>query len=156
MLSVMDFAVPSYDRTTDDWAGDTLREPRNALAVFGPQDITPDEVIYNWRVSHAYPLNTFQMSLRRRALKIDDGAIVAQRSKRRSSIKVKLDRMADLQLSEMQDIAGCRAIVSSVKQVYELVDGYKYKYSNHKLVDEDDYIRHPKPDGYRGYHLIYQ
>ena len=96
------------------------------------------------------------MALRRRAFKIDSEAIVAQRSKRRSSIKSKLDRIPALQLSEMQDIAGCRAIVNSVEQVYELVQGYKHRYSDHKLVDEDDYIKNPKSDGYRGYHLIYR
>lgn len=152
----MEFAVPVYPRSLVNWAGDTLREPGVALTPYDSHGVSADEVIYNWRVSHAYPLNTFQMALRRRALKIDSDAIVAQRSKRRSSIKAKLDRMAVLRLSEMQDIAGCRAIVGSVKQVYELVEGYKHGYSDHKLIDEDDYIRRPKSDGYRGYHLIYQ
>ena len=156
MLSVMEFAKPDYDTDTVDWAGDTLRGAGSVPPIYGSNGIVPEDVIYNWRVSHAYALNTFQMALRRRAFKIDSEAIVAQRSKRRSSIKGKLDRMADLRLSEMQDIAGCRAIMSSVKQVYELVNGYKHRYSDHKLVDEDDYIKHPKPDGYRGYHLIYQ
>ena len=152
----MEFATPLYDTSVVDWAGETLREPGCALLVPIQEGSDPEEVIYNWRVSHAYPLNTFQMASRRRALKIDGEAIVAQRSKRRSSIKAKLDRMSDLRLSEMQDIAGFRAIVSSVEQVYELVDGYKRGYSDHKLVDEDDYIRRPKSDGYRGYHLIYR
>ena len=156
MLSSMDFAQPLYGKEVVDWAGDILRGPGTALALLGPEGLDSEDVIYNWRVSHAYPLNTFQMTLRRRAQKVDSGAIVAQRSKRRSSIREKLDRMADLQLSEMQDIAGCRVILNSVEQVYELVNGYKYRYSDHKLVDEDDYIRSPKSDGYRGYHLIYR
>lgn len=156
MLSIMEFAKPLFDRATVNWAGDSMKGPRNALRVYDEHDTHPEEVIYNWRLSHAYPLNTFQMALRRRAFKIDSAAIVAQRSKRRSSIKAKLDRMPELQLSEMQDIAGCRAIVSSVGQVYDLVEGYKQRYSDHKLVDEDDYIKNPKPDGYRGYHLIYR
>ena len=156
MLNVMEFAKPLYDRTVVDWAGKTLRVPGNALTVPSEEGHDREEVIYNWRVSHAYPLNTFQMALRSRSLKVDGEAVVAQRSKRRSSIKAKLDRMPDLQLSEMQDIAGCRAIVSSVEHVYSLVHGYQRGYSDHKLVDEDDYIKNPKSDGYRGYHLIYQ
>lgn len=152
----MEFAKPTHDRNTVDWAGDVLRGPAKALPVYGPNGIDPEDVINNWRSSHAYALNTFQMALRSRALKIDNGAIVAQRSKRRSSIKAKLDRMRDLRLSEMQDIAGCRAIVSSVTQVDELVNSYKHSYSNHELVHEDDYIRKPKSDGYRSYHLIYR
>ncbi len=133
-----------------------LRGPRELFKFYDPNGIDPEIVINNWRSSHAYVLNTFQMALRHRAIKVDKGAIVAQRSKRRTSIKAKLERMDSLRLSEMQDIAGCRAIVSSVKQVYELVEGYKRRYSKHKLVDEDDYIKHPKSDGYRGYHLIYR
>ena len=156
MVGVMEFAKPQYDRTVVDWAGKTLRVPGNTLTVQSQEGHDSEEVIYNWRVAHAYPLNTFQMALRSRSLKVDGEAVVAQRSKRRSSIKTKLDRMPDLQLSEMQDIAGCRAIVSSVEQVYSLVKGYQRGYSDHKLVDEDDYIKHPKSDGYRGYHLIYQ
>ena len=156
MSSIMEFAKPLFHLDIVDWAGDSMRGPRNALQGYDSLGTNPEEVIYNWRLSHAYPLNTFQMTLRRRAFKIDSGAIVAQRSKRRSSTKAKLDRMPELQLSEMQDIAGCRAIVSSVKQVYDLVEGYKRRYADHKLVDEDDYIKNPKSDGYRGYHLIYR
>lgn len=39
-------------------------------------------VINNWRVSHNYPLNTFQVNLRSSAKRIDKDALVAQRIKR--------------------------------------------------------------------------
>ena len=113
----MDFVKPEYERRVVDWAGSTLRGPRELFKFYDPNGIDPEIVINNWRSSHAYVLNTFQMALRHRAVKVDEGAIVAQRSKRRTSIKAKLERMDSLRLSEMQDIAGCRAIVSSVKQV---------------------------------------
>ena len=61
MVSVMEFAKPGYDTDTVDWAGDTLRDARSILPVYGSNGIVPEDVIYNWRVSHAYPLNTFQI-----------------------------------------------------------------------------------------------
>jgi hypothetical protein len=39
-------------------------------------------VLNNWRSAHAYPLNTFQITLRNKARKIERTVIVAQRSKR--------------------------------------------------------------------------
>ena len=73
-----------------------------------------------------------------------------------SSIEDKLTRFPNLRLSEMQDIAGCSVIVSSVSQVFELVKRYERKYSTHNLDGYSDYIGKPKSDGYRSYHLIYR
>jgi hypothetical protein len=39
-------------------------------------------IIENWRSSHAFPLNTFQVRLRHRAKKVEDNVLVAQRLKR--------------------------------------------------------------------------
>ena len=49
----------------------------------------------------------------------------------------------------MQDIAGCRAVVSSVPHIQDLVQLYKQSDIKHKLIHEDDYISHPKTSGYR-------
>ena len=96
------------------------------------------------------------MGLRHKARRVDKNSLVAQRIKRLSSINLKLRRFDWLSLSEMQDIGGCRAVVSSVRHVDELVDLYKGSSIKHKLVHEDDYIRTPKQSGYRGIHLIYR
>jgi hypothetical protein len=40
-------------------------------------------VVDNWRMSHAYPLQVIKMTLKRRALKLDKKALIAQRLKRR-------------------------------------------------------------------------
>jgi hypothetical protein len=69
---------------------------------------------------------------------------------------MKLKRFPEMKLTQIQDIAGCRAIVSSVPQVYALVSAYKNSDIKHKLVHEDDYIHLPKDSGYRSYHLIYR
>lgn len=62
------------------------------------------DVVNNWRSSHGYPLNTFQMNLRKSARVLDPEADVAQRTKRLHSIATKLDRFPDMKLSQMQDV----------------------------------------------------
>lgn len=114
------------------------------------------EIINNWRAAHAYPLNTFQIYLRRKVASVDNNALVAQRIKRLASIEQKLRIMPKLKLSEMQDIGGCRAVVESVAKVNQLVSAYGKSDLKHRRIDYDDYIRKPKKSGYRSYHLIYR
>jgi len=149
----LQFQLPLYEPELVDLAGDALIDYADAVEHFERIGLDYRDVITNWRLSHAYPLNTFQMTLRNRS-KTMPNAVVAQRIKRPDSIESKLRRYDDLKLSAIQDIGGCRAIVSSVAQVYELVRRYQRKYSLHILDDEDDYINEPKADGYRSYHLI--
>jgi hypothetical protein len=113
-------------------------------------------VTNNWRSSHAFPLNTFQMTLRRVARNFDLDATVAQRMKRRASIIAKLQRLDWLSLAEMQDLGGCRAVLSDVEQVQALADYYLERSSiRHRLIQQDHYVSRPKRSGYRSIHLIY-
>lgn len=68
------------------------------------------------------------------------------------SIRRKI-RKRPLTLYQMQDIAGCRAIVDSCNDVAELARFYEQQ-GKHLIVDVDDYIATPKPDGYRSRHVI--
>jgi hypothetical protein len=69
----------------------------------------------------------------------------------------KLDRHPNMKLSTMQDIGGVRAVVPTIKEVYEIVDDYeKAKRFSHELKEKRDYIANPKQDGYRGIHIIYR
>jgi ppGpp synthetase/RelA/SpoT-type nucleotidyltranferase len=120
-------------------------------------------VVDNWRSCHAYPLQIIKMTLFRRARKIDSKALVAQRLKRRPSIEIKLRDNPAMQLSQMQDIGGCRAVLSNVALVRKLVDKYKEFHakspkdrSDWDGSDDFDYISHPKPDGYRSVHLVFR
>ena len=155
MLRIMDFVEPRYERDIVDLAGEALIGVADAAGSLDANGIDADEVVTNWRSAHHYPLNTFQMTLRGKASKVDEHSIVAQRIKRLSSINTKLRRFRELSLSQVQDIAGCRAIVESVPMVDELVAQYKVQYSTHRLDTQNDYIRSPKRSGYRGQHLIY-
>ncbi|HEY6322553.1 MAG TPA: RelA/SpoT domain-containing protein, partial [Thermoanaerobaculia bacterium] len=153
----MAWAIPQYKPEEVDAAGDVLirRAPRHSMADWEEFE-RAFLVINNWRSSHSFPLNTFQMGLRRNTRHTDLNGLVAQRIKRLSSIMDKLRRMKSLKLSEMQDIGGCRAVVESVNHVREVVHRYKTSALKHHLIDEDDYILRPKSSGYRGYHLIYR
>ena len=83
-------------------------------------------ILNEWRACHSYPINTFQATLRRKAAKryLGEGAIVAQRLKRGSTIIKKLKEL-NVGLINMQDIAGVRAILSSIYDVYRLKDEYQ-------------------------------
>ncbi len=111
----------------------------------------------NWRSSHGYPLHVFKILLRNRAKGVDKRALVAQRLKRLPSIVTKLQRFHAMQLSTMQDLGGCRAVVRTVSNVDRLVHIYEQTpTSAAKFVGKKDYILNPKPDGYRGVHLVYE
>ena len=115
------------------------------------------DVLGKWRACHAYPINTFQATLRKKLKLVDRNAIVAQRLKRMPTIIDKLRRFPQMQLVRMQDIGGVRAIVGSVRSVRSVAQQYREKSRfKHQLVSEKDYISNPKDDGYRGIHLIYR
>lgn len=149
----MTFATPKFPRNQVDKAG----------LILSNEDSPLDDVLWafvavdNWRASHSFPLNNFQSNLRVKVKNIQSDVLVAQRIKRLDSIKAKLTReqTSTMQLSQMQDIGGCRAIVKSLQNVRKLVAAYKRSRFKHKLKGEKDYIASPKDDGYRGYHLIY-
>jgi len=110
-----------------------------------------------WRACHAYPINTFQATLRTKLRAYQD-PIAAQRLKRMPTIIDKLGRYPAMKLTTMQDIGGVRAILGSIPDVYKLVAEYQESARfAHELVDQKDYIRCPRDeDGYRSIHLIYR
>jgi Region found in RelA / SpoT proteins len=115
-------------------------------------------VVQNWRSSHAMPLLIFRKYLAKRAESIHPKAIVAQRLKRFSSIMNKLLREPKMKLSQMQDLGGCRAIMPDIESLNALFAVYRAANDDFILTEGGmkcyDYIRTPKPDGYRGIHLV--
>jgi ppGpp synthetase/RelA/SpoT-type nucleotidyltranferase len=151
----MALAKLNYSRKLVNKAGKILVDSKLS-------DIEPElayQIINSWRAAHNFPLNTFQKRLRRLAKEFDVNCIVAQRIKRISSIQLKLIRFPSMKLAQIQDIGGCRAILTSINQVDELVNAYLERESRgikHKLYGVvDDYILQPKSSGYRGVHLVY-
>ena len=80
------------------------------------------------------------------------------RLKEKDSIEEKLERM---QLAAgvsnardyLLDVAGIRIICYFVGDIYNLAEAVK-KQSDLVVMKERDYIMHPKPNGYRSYHIV--
>ncbi len=53
----------------------------------------------------------------------------------------------------LQDIAGARVICYFTRDIYSLADTLKFQ-SDLIVIRERDYIKYPKPNGYRSYHII--
>lgn len=121
-------------------------------------------MIQNFRELHLYPLMLMKNHLARTAAKVDKEKriIVARRLKRLYTIIDKLERPSldggktsnSIQLTRMQDIGGCRAIVKNIEQLKQLKDRLVKSRSVHKITKEYDYLT-PKESGYGGIHLAY-
>lgn len=116
------------------------------------------ELANRWRACHAYPINTFQATLRQKIHQCTGEPIVAQRLKRMPTIIDKLTRFPNMQLTTMQDIAGLRAILDNVQDVQIVAQKYiSNKSFPHEFVDQYDYITNPRDiDGYRSHHITYK
>ena len=149
----MAWTIPQYTRAQVDAAGQVLihQDMHSTASIADALAIAN-----NWRSSHAFPLNTMQMTLRNISRNIDRHSLVAQRIKRRSSIEAKLRRFDWLSLSRMQDIGGCRVVLGAAHAVDRVIEAYRKSQIKHRLLRSDDYIATPKSSGYRGYHLIYR
>jgi ppGpp synthetase/RelA/SpoT-type nucleotidyltranferase len=114
-------------------------------------------VIEEWRAAHRGVLNTFQAILRNRTR--GTKVSVAQRHKRKMTIFDKLKRLPGMQLARMDDVAGCRLIFRSTKDLYAFRSRFHKARFNHKLRNESDkydYLKAPKLTGYRGIHDVYE
>lgn len=86
------------------------------------------------------------------AKKADKKSITTYRVKRIESIISKLHRIPKLKLNRMSDIAGCRCIMHTNAQVYNLFNALNDAKLDIKHVN--DYIKEPKSTGYKSLHLI--
>lgn len=114
-------------------------------------------VIEEWRAVHRGVLNTFQAILRNRTK--GTNIVVAQRHKRKRTIFDKLRRFPKMQLSRMDDVAGCRLIFKNMRELYTFRTKFHKARFNHKRrneIDKYDYIKVPKATGYRGVHDVYE
>lgn len=144
---------PEHTRLEVIDAGERFRDPHSRP---GPSDYL---VLDNWRAAHAFPLNSVAMTLNGKAKAISDQADVWRRLKRFPSIVSKLRRIRRLTLWEIQDIGGARVIFEDCTDVDRLLAAYDGKAMHAarfscRLNHVDNYIEHPKKDGYRSAHVI--
>ena len=129
-----------------DKAGDVLRTNHG--------DILSLQLLSTWRAKHTHPLYLAYKLVKKYCNNIENNALYGQRLKRMNSILYKLNRNPDMKLSRMQDVGGCRVILSDYKKLFDL---YYLIKSSRSILDKDkNYIHYPKEDGYRSIHLIYQ
>lgn len=121
----------------EDYSGKQVNKAGEILLV---SDTIKDEeklsqamaVMSFWRFSHEEHLEIALSTVQRIAQKIDKNAIFAKRLKRYPSILLKLQRFEKMKLKNMQDIGGCRAIVSSEKKLRKIVRELK-KFQNSRM-----------------------
>lgn len=107
-------------------------------------------VVRTWRSAHAYPLRKASANLRHYVRDVPE-ARVSQRLKKFGTVIDKLGRFDRMNLSRMEDIGGCRVVVSDVVQARDLARRLK---KNWTISRDRDYVADPKPDGYRARHLV--
>jgi ppGpp synthetase/RelA/SpoT-type nucleotidyltranferase len=124
---------PGGSKSRVNRAGENVR-----TGIASSEDL---RVIDDWRAAHRAVLNTFQAILRNRTH--DKKITVAQRQKRKRTIFDKLNRFPGMQLSRMDDIAGCRLIFRNIEELYSFRTNFHKARFNHKRrneVDKYDYI----------------
>ena len=130
-------------RIPRDWM---LQEIPDSNAV----DAALDTLIA-FRAAHQYALIKANNGLRSVVRTSGCPVEVSQRLKRMNTILDKLIREPTMQLPNMQDIGGCRAVLGSISGVRKVEQRLK---KNRQPVRVYDYITHPRPSGYRGVHVI--
>lgn len=149
----MTWIEPYYSREDVRRAGRAFIDPATSLR----DREHARAIINNWRSAHGFPLNSIQMVLRNKVRRMGSGdPVVAQRTKRLPSIANKLRRFQKMDLPRMHDIGGCRAVLETIDEVRAVEASYlsPKSRSRHLIGRHDDYIANPKPDGYRGVHVV--
>lgn len=104
-----------------------------------------------WRVQHVLPLEDAYAEVQEVAKQVEKKPVFSKRLKRAESISSKLRIQQNMRLNRMQDIGGCRVVVSTNKKVLKLAKLLRQK---EYISIRNDYVKTPKLNGYRSVHLI--
>ena len=133
-------------------AGSTIRRFTRGVSVDTEDYFRAVEVMDEWRRSHQQALVSANMGLRSRITTLGIAGKVSQRLKRSQTILDKLQREPSLDLSRMQDIGGCRAVVPDLTSLQllqsRLVNGRV------PILRVADYVTAPRISGYRAVHVV--
>lgn len=111
-------------------------------------------VAHSWRDAHIGPMRSMRQSIVQRLRHSGHTGITAGRAKRMSSIRKKLKR-STLHLDQIQDLAGCRAIMADMDGVRSMIAEIRNNLP-HEFVKEDPYIDRIKESGYRSHHMVFR
>lgn len=131
-----------------------IREKRQSKSEIDPDDY---QMLQDLRMTYKEPLSVIFPCINRLAHKSDRNSVCTYRIKRIESIISKLERKPTMQVNLMADIAGCRCIMTTMKDAMDLLERMK-KYAakpNHvfEIVKVDDYIKEPQDSGYKSIHV---
>lgn len=140
-------------------AGRTIRRFFRDRDIEEAEYVAALEILLTFRVAHRLPLVSATMGLRSclnsEGLPARDR--VSQRLKRVPTIIDKLtQRETTLQLANMQDIGGCRAIVDTIPSIRRIQRRIERNHLKRTATRArvSDYIEQPRDTGYRGVHVI--
>lgn len=106
----------------------------------------------DFRATVQRPLDKVTIQLRRYVVRCTpESVLVAQRLKRLPTILAKLGREPTMDITRMQDIGGCRAVLPSATEV-EAVLGEIGGHWN--VANVYNYVDGPKRSGYRAIHVV--
>jgi hypothetical protein len=108
-------------------------------------------MLAEYRGTFQRPLDKVTIQLRRIVGYESAQVIVAQRLKRMPTIVDKLSRQPTMDITRMQDIGGCRAVLESPREVDAVVDRVRRHWGCEKVYD---YVGSPKASGYRAVHAV--
>jgi hypothetical protein len=146
-------------RTKVDKAGRLLRDWWRAPSG-GEEEAQFDEdeltdafgVIVEYRSGFQDPLKKVTVGLRQFVERESSEVTVGQRLKRNPQILNKLGRFGSMRLTQMEDIAGCRAILPGGAP--EIAGVLRRIRRNWEVLRIEDYAASPKATGYRALHVI--
>ena len=122
----------------------------------GPDKDEAIRQLDSWRAMHGDAMTFYYKKCISLGKKIGiEHPIVVERLKRLPTIIKKLNRFKDMRLSSMQDIAGVRIVVKNLDQL-EKAEKSIIRWKGLLKNKTKDYVKCPKPDGYRGKHFIFK
>ena len=139
-------------RAQVDRAGDVLRDWRATRLQSGRTEWDVSAVLSAYRAEFKDPLKKVVMGLRSAVRTEGTEVVVSERLKRQPRIIGKLARFPNMELTRMQDIGGCRAILDDVATV----DAVRRRIERQKseIVKVNDYNATPRSSGYRAVHIV--
>jgi len=113
------------------------------------------KVVNSYRSAHDAPLRAANMGLRSCITTEGFHPEVTQRLKRLPTIEDKLARLTTMNLSSMQDIGGCRAVLITQEQVHRVLRRFRANSQrrNRQSDKTKDYVDTPRDSGYRAIHI---
>lgn len=151
-FEMMELETQLYSKREIADAGRLLAGTIDAARMNDPDVLQAFKIAWNWRNSHILPMRKLRAELSRKAKRVNASAVAAARPKRMKSIRAKLGGRS---LYDIQDIAGCRAIVPTIAEVRAVLGAYAER-PRHTLQKPYDYIAEPRDTGYRCYHLVFK